>query len=316
MKRVEDEALARLKDVVRAPDVDGTKYRFVSLAGSGGMGTVCVVEDTALARRVALKSLDVPDQDLELRLRREAQVLARLEHPGIVPVHDVGTLGDGRAFYTMKLVQGEPLDRALGPAHSLPDRLRIFLRIADAVAFAHAQGVLHRDLKPQNVMLGPFGEVLVMDWGLAKLVSEDGREGPAPLAGKARREGDTGDGAVLGTAGFMSPEQQAGRSSAVDARTDVFSLGAILLYLASGQAPRALRAVIAKAMAARAEDRYQDVAALAEDVGRFLDGAAVSAYPESALRRLARLAARHRVAVAIVLAYLAGRALIAIFTHR
>jgi eukaryotic-like serine/threonine-protein kinase len=314
--QLEDETLAHLKGLVREPDLEGTKYRFVSFAGWGGMGTVCVVEDIALARRIALKVLDVPDEELELRLTREAQVLARLEHPGIVPVHDVGTLRDGRAFYTMKLVQGEGLDRALSAHHPLPDRLRIFLRIAEAVAFAHARGVLHRDLKPQNVMVGPFGEVLVMDWGLAKVLSEDAPQGEAPPAGRPRRAGDTGDGAVLGTAGFMSPEQQAGRSAAVDERTDVFSLGAMLRYLAAGETPRPLRAVIAKAMAARADDRYQEVAALAEDVSRFLDGAPVSAYPERMLRRLARVAVRHRVAVAIVLAYVVGRALIAFFTNR
>src|SRR5262249_3937250 len=139
----------------------------------GGMGVVYAAQDEMLERRVALKVLDVPDPDggLASRLNREARVLARLEHPGIVPVHDVGTLADGRVFYTMKFVEGQRLDKHIQSVLSLPDRLRLFLRICDSVAFAHARGVLHRDLKPANVMIGAFGEVLVMDWGLAKILS-------------------------------------------------------------------------------------------------------------------------------------------------
>jgi serine/threonine protein kinase len=272
------------------------------------MGTVYVVEDTELKRRVALKVLDAGDPALEARLRREAQVLARLEHPGIVPVHEIGSLPDGRAFYTMKWVQGERLDRALSRPFPLADRLRLFLRIAETVAFAHARGVLHRDLKPENVMVGAFGEVLVLDWGLAKVLGDAGGE---LLPVRA-----TGESAVLGTAGFMSPEQQSGRSADVDVRTDVYSLGALLRWMASGGTPRPLLAIGAKATAARREDRYPDVPALAADVTRFLDGAPVSAYPESLLDRAGRLFARHRVAAGIVVAYLAGRALIFLLTGR
>src|SRR5216684_2227612 len=117
---------------------------------------------------------------LARRLNREAHVLARLEHPGIVPVHDVGTLADGRVFYAMKFVEGQRLDKHIESVPSLPDRLRLFLRICDAVAFAHACGVLHRDLKPANVMVGAFGEVLVMDWGLAKILRDSApSEAPA-----------------------------------------------------------------------------------------------------------------------------------------
>src|SRR5207248_5433675 len=147
--RLDDGALSRLRAAVREPDLSRTKYRLAGVAGTGGMGTVYVVEDTELKRRVALKVIDVPDAGIEARLRREAQVLARLEHPGIVPVHEVGTLPDGRVFYTMKWVQGDRLDRHLARGSiSLTERLRLFLRIADPVAFAHAHGVLHRDLKP------------------------------------------------------------------------------------------------------------------------------------------------------------------------
>jgi serine/threonine protein kinase len=298
--RLADAALARLRAAAGEPDLSGTKYRLAGLAGAGGMGTVYVVEDTELQRRVALKVLDVPDAGIEARLRREAQVLARLEHPGIVPVHEVGVLPDGRTFYTMKWVQGERLD---GAVRSGAERLRLFLRIADAVAFAHAHGVVHRDLKPENVMVGPFGEVLVLDWGLAK-VADAGVAGP------------TGESAVLGTPGFMSPEQRKGDSANVDARSDVYSLGAMLQWMAESPAPRSLQAIWRMATAERPGDRYPDVSALAADVTRYLDGAAVSAYPESFLRRGARLANRHRVALAIVAAYLAARALILVFAGR
>ena len=307
MTRLDDEAVSRLRAVVREPDLSQTKYRLAGVAGTGGMGTVYVVEDTELKRRVALKVLDVPDAGIEARLRREAQVLARLEHPGIVPVHDAGALSDGRAFYTMKWVQGDRLDRRLSQPVPLAERLRLFLRVAEAVAFAHARGVLHRDLKPENVMVGAFGEILVLDWGLAKVLAEAGDLVPA------RR---TGESAVLGTPGFMSPEQGGGESATVDARTDVYSLGAMLQWMADKDSSRPLQAISRKAMAARREDRYPDVLSLAADVARFLDGEAVSADAESVLRRVARVAKRHRVALGIVLAYLAGRALILLFTGR
>src|SRR5206468_7455472 len=176
-------------------------------------------------RRVALKVLDTAGTNAELtqRLIREARILAQLEHPGIVPVHDVGTLPDGRVFYTMKFVEGLRLDEYIKQLDSLPQRLRLFLRICDAVAFAHARSVLHRDLKPANVMVGSFGEVLVMDWGLAKILSRAANS-PAPAfdadltvippAAKPAAEDEstnitkvTGHGTVLGTLGYLSPAQ-------------------------------------------------------------------------------------------------------------
>src|SRR5215475_5627690 len=173
MKFLSDKALDRLRGS-GVPDLSGTRYQLRELIAHGGMGVVYAAEDKKLNRCVALKILDAAGTNAELagRLIREAHILAQLEHSGIVPVHDVGTLPDGRVFYTMKFVEGLRLDQYLRQVDSLPQRLRLFLRICDAVAFAHARSVLHRDLKPANVMVGPFGEVLVMDWGLAKIVRE------------------------------------------------------------------------------------------------------------------------------------------------
>jgi len=144
----------------RHPDVSGTRYELLSVLGRGGMGVVYLARDTALDREVALKVVD--------REAGEARVLARLEHPGIVPVHDFGELPDGRVYYAMKRVRGERLDRWLTPDRGVGERLAVFLRVCDAVAFAHARGVVHCDLKPENVMVGEFGEVLVLDWGIAR----------------------------------------------------------------------------------------------------------------------------------------------------
>ena len=219
MKWLSDSALDRLRAAADAPDLSGTRYVLVDKLGQGGMGSVYRVQDTMLGRLVALKVVGFADSSCELaaRLLREAKVIAQLEHPGIVPVHDVGTLPDGRVFYTMKLVQGQRLDQRETEVGSVLDRLRMFQKICEAVSFAHAHRVLHRDLKPQNVMVGPFGEVLVMDWGLSKLLNSGVRgvgvdEPPHPSPGPAVQAPpvSTAHGAVLGTPGYMAPEQARG----------------------------------------------------------------------------------------------------------
>jgi eukaryotic-like serine/threonine-protein kinase len=313
-----DAALARLAEIVDAPDLAGTKYELRGRVGRGGMGTVWRAFDRELGREVALKVMNGPDPRPggEARLRTEAQVLARLEHPGLVPVHDLGVLPDGRMFYAMKLVRGRRLDEHARDLRSPAARLRVFERICEAVAFAHAHGVIHRDLKPQNVMVGPFGEVLVLDWGVAKVLADPEPASPLAFAGAAPPEVDadaatlTAAGTVLGTPGYMAPEQARGES-AVGVAADVYALGALLSFLAGDVPPRALAAMVVRARAPRPEDRYPSVGALQEDVGRFLSDLPVSAYAERPLEQVRRLATKYRTPLVLVLAYLVMRVLLA-----
>jgi eukaryotic-like serine/threonine-protein kinase len=345
MRHLSDKALTRLRNGTELPDLSGTCYRLIGQVARGGMGVVYAAEDQRLQRRVALKVLEVPGSEGELanRLMREARVLARLEHSGIVPVHDVGTLADGRVFYTMKFVEGQRLDQYIESLASTPDRLRIFLRICDAVAFAHARGVLHRDLKLANVMVGSFGEVLVMDWGLAKILADALGSDPltpdplepdaANLPSSANRENaavttpstipaitasvNTGHGSVMGTPGYMSPEQARGEIELLDARSDIFSLGALLQYLLTEKLParsstrldRSLEAICAKACAPAREARYAAVQELSADVSRYLNGLAVAAHRESILEKVARFYRRYRFFILLIAAYLLMRVL-------
>jgi serine/threonine protein kinase len=306
MRWLSDAAVGHLRSVADRPDLEGTPYDLGEEIARGGMGTVYRAHDRRLERDVALKVMNAPAPgpgEIE-RMRNEARILARLEHPGIVPVHDLGALPDGRLFYVMKLVRGRRLDEATEaePRHA---RLRMFERICEAVAFAHAHGVVHRDLKPENVMVGPFGEVLVLDWGVAKILEGPGRDE---------------SGTVLGTPGYMAPEQARGETRLVDERADVYSLGAVLRFLLTeprgGPAvPRPLEAIYLKALAARPDDRYASAIDLAADVERFRSGLSVRAYPEGPLERVRRLAVKHRAPLLLVASYLIVRVLLALLAR-
>lgn len=321
-----DAALRHLQGVLGTPDAPGGRYEIGAVVGEGGMGRVYRALDRALDREVALKVLraDLAAPDAESRLRREARILARLEHPGIVPVHDVGTLADGRVFYVMKLVRGERLERHLSSA-SLTDTLRVFLRVCETVGFAHAHGVVHRDLKPSNIMVGPFGEVLVLDWGIARLVRPETHPdrplaeavvspGAADAPSAPAPDPDTSPGTVLGTPGFMAPEQAQGWMHLVGPRTDVFALGAILRFLVGGtgpgaSAPRPLVSIWSKAMRPEPEARYGSAADLGAEITRFLDGAPVAAHRESVAEQAGRVFRRYQTAIILVLTYLSIRLL-------
>ena len=331
MKQLSDNIVAKLQAELQVPDLAGTRYSVVRHLARGGMGSVWLADDTVLNRQVALKVLDLvtPADDLGARLLQEARILAGLEHPGIVPVHDAGTLADGRAFYCMKYVEGQTLTQHI-VRKSLPEKLRLLERIAEPLDFAHASGFIHRDLKPDNVMIGAFGEVLVMDWGLAKAGATT-RKSPADeisTVPPARQDSSrvTGQGSVLGTPGYMSPEQARGSTNEVDHRSDIFSLGAILAFMLTGMAsgevptassevPRPLRAICEKAMAADPNSRYQSAGEMAADAVHYLSGEPVRAHPEGLLERVGRIYARHRTAIVLVAAYLLMRVLFILFAR-
>jgi serine/threonine-protein kinase len=330
MTSLSDAAVRHLQRTLDRPDA-GARYEVREEVGRGGMGVVYLAHDHDLGRDVALKALAFEGDSAHLadRLSREARVLARLEHPGIVAVHDVGVLADGRPFYVMRLVRGTNLAQhaaTLGRG----EVLRLFVQVCDAIAFAHARGVIHRDLTPRNVMVGEYGEVLVVDWGVARLLESFEGAPPPAEADPAHAPADrTHDGIVIGTPGYMPPEQAAGGARDADQRADVFGLGAILReILKSAQAstnarasdpgptaahlPRPLAAIFARATAPSPADRYPSASALAADVRRWLDDDTVEAYRESVFERAARLYARNRPLIWLLVTYAVVRATILI----
>jgi eukaryotic-like serine/threonine-protein kinase len=338
-----DAAVSRLRTLGRWPEFESGRYSVTEEIGRGGMGTVYLAIDEELGREVAVKIPNaLASAELERRLRTEARVLATLEHPGIVPIHDLGRLADGRLFYVMKRVRGRTLRDYLRNVTDGSERLRLFERICEPVAFAHAQGFIHRDLTPGNVMVGSYGEVMVMDWGIATTVvsrqssvvsqsSVDNQESSVDnQSSVATRE--TGQGVVVGTVGFMAPEQARGCGDAVDRRADVYGLGALLYLLLTNSEPpadlnpqerlrhchvaRPLAAICARALEKDLGQRYQTVAELSADVAAYRSGRAVGAYRETAFERAARFARTHRTAILLVLAYMVMRTVVAFLAGR
>lgn len=333
MTWLSDQMVRHLRGVARWPDFSASRYSIVEEIGRGGMGTVYRARDEELEREVAIKVTNSPSShaELEARMRTEVRVLARLEHPGIVPIHDVGRLSDGRIFYVMKCVHGMTLLQYIDATRDLNDLLRVFERICEPVAFAHAAGYVHRDLKPENVMVGSFGEVLVMDWGVAKVIGDNESAAKPTVTAPAVPVRQTDPGTVMGTPGFMPPEQAFGLVETIDQRADVYALGAILFTMLTGgpppaapaadvgallgrhsSLPKRLRAICARSMAADVHDRYENVDALVTDLARFRSGQPVEAYPETLFDRAVRLASNYRVPLLLILAYLIMRVIVAL----
>lgn len=245
-----------LKTQASSVEIDGGRDEFKPASGvllkryligdeiaRGGMGVVLRATDQLFMRDVAVKVLLSRENahDAERRFRHEAEITAALQHPGIPPVHDLGSLDDGRSFMIMKLIQGTTLSQLIREREDFSADLQywvsVFGQVAQTVGFAHNRNVIHRDLKPQNIMVGEFGEVQVMDWGLAKRIGEVEPAAESIALQTMSSEAMTQQGVVMGTLEYMAPEQAQGASDSLDARADVFALGAILSEILTGSAP-------------------------------------------------------------------------------
>jgi WD40 repeat protein/tRNA A-37 threonylcarbamoyl transferase component Bud32 len=303
---------------------DSLRYEILGEYGRGGLGLVHRAYDRALGRDVAIKELlDRTSHVGEVRFLREAMITARLEHPGIVPVHEAGRWADGTPFYAMKLVAGRSLRDLIGERKTVDERIPLLhhvIAVADAIAYAHGKQIIHRDLKPANVIVGDFGETIVIDWGLAKdlTLGDDLHEPVAsPNLDEASLERSselTTVGSVIGTPAYMAPEQA--RGERVDQRADVFSIGAMLWELCAldhnpprdprqrervlGRAgiDRDLIEIMQKALAGDPTQRYADAGALASDLKAFKSGAQITARRYGAPARLARWVRRRRALAA------------------
>ena len=223
-------------------------YRLLEEIARGGVGVIYRGRDEELEREVAVKVLGDRHRNHAELMRRfvnEARIAARLQHPGVVPVYELGQDRQGRPFFSMKLVRGQTLLQRLAdrddPSANHHALLQVFLQVCQTMAYAHAQGVIHRDLKPANIMVGSFGEVQVMDWGFAKFVdrAEEIVDDATPMDDRPTHDSEvlSHAGAIYGTPAYMPPEQAQGGAAWLDARADVFALGAILLEILTGKPP-------------------------------------------------------------------------------
>jgi eukaryotic-like serine/threonine-protein kinase len=339
---------------VGTPTSTGLRFRILRPHLKGGLGEVFVAHDEELPREVALKQIQERHADnpgSRARFILEAEVTGGLEHPGIVPVYGLGKYADGRPFYAMRFIKGDNLKEAIRRFHEKPDDdesarnlefrqlLRRFIDVCNAIGYAHSRKVLHRDLKPGNIMLGQYGETLVVDWGLAKVGARPDSEAPTASEEPSLRlkagsgSAETQMGSTIGTPGFMSPEQALGRLDLLGSASDIYSLGATLYVVLTGRAPitgedvgavlsrtsqgdflppvqakagvpKALDAICRKAMALKPHDRYGSARELAADIEHWLADEPVAAYPEPVLPRMGRWTRKHRTAVTGIAALL------------
>jgi serine/threonine protein kinase len=351
------------------PTAKGVRFRILRPHAKGGLGQVYVAYDEELNREVALKEIQGKHSqlsDARTRFMLEAEITGGLEHPGIVPVYGLGQYDDGRPFYAMRFIKGDSLKEVIAKYHDGANRdpheralelrglLGRLIDVCQAMRYAHARGILHRDLKPGNIMLGKYGETLVVDWGLAKAMGKLDKESAEPVLQPASASGtaETFAGTVIGTPAFMSPEQAAGRFQEMGPASDVYSLGATLFAILTGNAPvddsavtaqrhadlgkilkkvtagairrprqlkadvdPALEAICLKAMALKPADRYESPRALADDLERWLAGEPVIAWPEPLSVKARRWVAKNRTLVTgVAAAVLVGLVSLAVAT--
>ena len=321
----------------------GLRFVLLEELGRGGMGVVLRGRDPDLHREVAIKLLRHSGDDRrEARFIAEAQITGQLEHPNIIPVHEFGRDDEGRPWFAMKLINGRTMgdiltarakDQAVEQDWPLSRLISVMIQVCHAVAFAHSRGVIHRDIKPANIMLGDFGEVLVVDWGLGKVVGDSSVESVRdhqPGGTMSETPGITLDGAIVGTPCYMPPEQARGELDRLGPHGDVYALGASLCEVLSGRppitgstvsevvrkasageaviperdwrgyrVPRELAAILRRAMATRPEDRYPGCEALAADLQRYQEHRAVSVVDVTLVDAIGKFVRRHTLATAV-----------------
>lgn len=334
-KDIESELDEHIENLTMKPQ---DKYRFLRSIGFGGMKAIVQVSDKDTTRKVAMAIIpdfdERPKRDIN-RFIREARITARLEHPNIVPIHDIGIDNNGSPYFTMKFLRGQSLavilkklnrgDPEALAKYTLPRLLRTFVKVANAIAFAHSKQIIHLDLKPENIHLGEFGEVLVLDWGLAKFIGNEedfeeefvSKNSAIPESEQKTKAMITLDGVAKGTPGYMAPEQAAGKNKEKDERTDIYALGCILYAILTFEnplgnrrdirkmlhdtvvgnikipskmkteryVPPRLENICLKAMNIIPEERYQSVSELRTDIFAFMGGYATKAESANPIKK-------------------------------